>query len=140
MNQINVTYSDKVLGIARKKHNKYLLKKILYHCDVHISIDTPFTKLRKMKFWQCRGEMSSFLTQAAPFLTSLELCSIERNYFVDKAFKNLKVLVMREYVSDICKDFCKEIDITRSPLLERGGSLGEFGSKIKRTWYEGLGF
>ena len=39
MNQIKVTYSDKVLGIVRKKHNKYLLKKFLYHCDVDISID-----------------------------------------------------------------------------------------------------
>ena len=116
---------------------------VLDRISENILVQQPFTKLKELKVWGCRGELSSLLTQAAPFITSLDItatweCFItDMSTLVGKPFNNLKVLIIRELMTlGYRKWFCKEIDITASPLLIRGGRLKEFGNKVKRTWME----
>ena len=57
---------------------------------------------------------------------------------VNRPFSNLKELVLRELKThgDHGKIVCFEINLTKSPFLNRGGSLKEFGNKVNRIWKE----
>jgi len=86
-----------------------------------------------LKVGRCEGEISALLTEAAPKLISLYLCAVDMNIVVDKPFSKLQKLVIRDINQ---YGLCNEIDITKSPLLMRGGILSEFGNKIRKSWVE----
>ena len=97
-------------------------------------IDKQFTKLRELKLDYCIGEiLSSVLTHAAPYISSLELRGVDMKTLINNPFTNLQVVLGEWNFGKWC---LKEIDISESALMTRGGRLEEFGSKVKRTWNE----
>merc|ERR1712200_1588 len=134
LEELQLTYCRGEISTLLKAVAPNVSSLVLKWIDENISVEVPFPKLTKLKLQGCRGEMSSVLTQAAPYITSLDLGDIDMNTLVNKPFTNLKLLVRRGVIyGGYC---CKEIDISDSPLLTRGGRLEEFGSKVKRTWNE----
>ena len=118
----------------------------LWNVYVETAIEAPFTKLKTLKLrlvWDT-GHMTSLLTQAAPYVTTLDLGMMkyfmnmmDMDKLVEAPFNNLQVLVIRTLKPDDSTIWvCKEIDISGCVLLTRGGTLGEFGSRVKRTWEE----
>jgi len=134
LEELQLTYCRGEISTLLKAVAPNVSSLVLKWIDENIAVEVPFPKLTKLKLQGCRGEMSSVLTQAAPYITSLDLGDIDMNTLVNKPFTNLRVLVRRELIpGEYC---CKDIDISDSPLLNRGGRLEEFGSKVKRTWNE----
>jgi len=116
------------------------LKKVKFeNMDVDHGIAATVGDMKNLEELQlkwCRGAVSALLTAAAASISTLALAHLDMNTLVEKPFTKLKVLVIREFKYN--KWFCKEVDISGSPLLQRGGSLREFGSKVKRSWEEDL--
>jgi len=134
--EINACQGDITTVMTEAAPNISVLK--LEGVRVPYSVEVPFTKLKKLKLWTCFGDVSSVLTQAAPYITTLDLGYLDQNTMVHNPFTNLQVLVIRRdyyYAEDVAW-LCKEMDIQDCPLLTRGGTLSEFGSKSKRTWNE----
>jgi len=107
----------------------------------NLSFDMPFIKLKHLKVDRF-GKLPSLLKQVAPYITTLHLTRTMEHFsdvLVETPFKKLKLLVtMMEngYCDGVTTWRCSEIDICGSPLMSRGGTLTEFGSKIKSTWEE----
>jgi len=97
----------------------------------------PREKLDDLRLFSCKGDVSSFLSQAASTISRLELYNIQINTEIQHNFVNLKHLKLSECKGEISSLLTQAASIIRVLKLERvdlDTSVDEPFSRLKSLW------